>query len=153
MAVGAALALSGLLSLWVADADTRLANAARDAAGQICRRARTESGTLWFGGHWGFQYYLQGCGAQPVDLSSVAVQAGDLVALPENNVELFQLRPETTQSLMQVRFEIPYFATTMRWELGAGFYTAVWGPLPFSFGPVPPEGYRLVHLEETRAAK
>ena len=34
----------------------------------------------------------------------------------------------------------------MRRELGAGFYSSSWGPLPFALGYVPPERYLLLRL-------
>jgi hypothetical protein len=42
-------------------------------------------------------------------------------------------------------FEVPVcsWLTTMRAECGAGFYSDLWGPLPFVFGPTPPEQYEV----------
>jgi hypothetical protein len=34
--------------------------------------------------------------------------------------------------------------STMQKQMGAGFYSDVWGPLPFAFGFVPPEQYDFV---------
>ena len=42
--------------------------------------------------------------------------------------------------------------TTAQRELGAGFYSADWGPLPFAIGPVPPERYALIQLGPSRAS-
>jgi hypothetical protein len=30
--------------------------------------------------------------------------------------------------------------------IGAGFFSDAWGPLPFAFGLVPPEQYRIVTI-------
>lgn len=38
------------------------------------------------------------------------------------------------------------WVTTLHPDRAAGFYGSVRGPLPFAFGPVPPEAYRLIRL-------
>jgi 4-amino-4-deoxy-L-arabinose transferase-like glycosyltransferase len=53
------LALSGVVSLWLTWADTELANSARIAAAEIEQETRNQPGTVWFTGHWGFQYYME----------------------------------------------------------------------------------------------
>jgi hypothetical protein len=38
-------------------------------------------------------------------------------------------------------------------RLGAGFYSDLYGPLPFAFGPAPPEVYRVYRVEGARTGR
>jgi hypothetical protein len=140
------LALSCLLSFWITCGDTTFANSAREAACIIHERTANQSGTLWFAGHWGFQYYMQEFGAQPYDQKTNRSKPGELLVMPDNNSNLF----EVPGGLVTQVIEIPIRTgvTTSRGTSGAGFYSSVWGPLPFVFGPVPPERYSFIHLPQ-----
>jgi len=140
--VGAVLLVSAAISLWVAAGDTKLANTTRLAATKICDIAAREHSTLHFTGHWGFQYYMEACAAEPVD-SSEPIQPGDLVAVPDNNTDTGHVPPERVASTDIMEFRIPTGATTINAQEGAGFYSAAWGPLPFALGPVSGERYEL----------
>ena len=92
--VAGGLMVSGVLSIWVAGADTRLANLAREAAQSIRGRTSNEVGTLWYEGHWGFQYYMEQLGARPVDAENFQIRPGDSVAVPENNLRFAGFPPD-----------------------------------------------------------
>jgi len=141
--VGAALLASAAISLWIAAGDTKLANTARLAATKICGFAAQEHSKLHFTGHWGFQYYMEACAAQPVDFSKPEILPGDLVAVPDNNTDTGRVPPERVASTDIIEFRISTGATTINTQEGAGFYSAAWGPLPFALGPVPSERYEL----------
>lgn len=145
-AAAAVLVISGGISLWIGAADTKLGNTARQAATKFCQSLRGENGTMWFEGHWGFQYYMESCGARPVDLHQTPVHPGDLLVIPENNTSLIEVSQDEADFVNDVEIEMPFWATTVRAELGAGFYSAVWGPLPYVFGPVPPERYKVLRI-------
>ena len=149
--VAVALIVSGVLSIWVAAADTHLANLARDAAQTIRSRTRSEVGTLWYEGHWGFQYYMEHMGALPVDAQDFQIRPGDFVAVPENNARFAGFPPDMAFQNEAV-LELPNssWAATLSWQLGAGFYSSYWGPLPFAFGPAPAEHYVLVKASPVR---
>ncbi|HTS57083.1 MAG TPA: hypothetical protein VMH03_06020, partial [Terriglobales bacterium] len=87
-------------------------------------------------------------GAHSVDVSnfSSSFHAGDFVVLPKNNTNLFDIAPEFVTSREVIEIPMPRRAATMCPELGAGFYSSVWGPLPFAAGPVTPERYSLLRL-------
>ncbi len=143
--VAGALTVSGVLSIWLAGADTRLANLAREAAHKVHWQTSNEVETLWYEGHWGFQYYMEQLGAVPVDAQDFQIRPGDRVVLPNNNTEMAGLPQDMFfQQEAVLEFANPSLATTISWQLGAGFYSSYWGPLPFTFGPVPPEQYVLV---------
>jgi len=149
------LAASGILALWITCADAGWADSAKKAAELIHQKTRSESGTVWFAGHWGFQYYMQAYGAHSVDVSnfSSSFHAGDLVVLPKNNTNLFDIAPEFVTSREVIEVPMPRRAATMCPELGAGFYSSVWGPLPFAAGPVTPERYSVLRLGQPPTTK
>lgn len=143
-ALGVGLAAGLVLSLCVAYADVRLANSGRTAAERIAPEKR--QGRTWFTGHWGFQYYMEARGAKPVDVLKPDIRKGDTVVTPMNGSNRIQLGHRG--AYIDESFEIPVcrWLTTMRAECGAGFYSDLWGPLPFVFGPTPPEQYEVVVL-------
>lgn len=149
--VAGALMVSGVLSIWLAGADTRLANLAREAAHSVQRRTSNQVETLWLEGHWGFQYYMEQLGAVPVDAQDFHLRPGDLVVVPENNARYAGFPQDMTfQMVTALEFANPSWATTISWRRGAGFYSSYWGPLPFTFGPVPPERYSLLRVNGDR---
>ena len=151
----APLGVAGVLALWIACADAGWADSAKKAADLIHQKTQTEFATVWFAGHWGFQYYMEAYGAHPVDVSnfSSSFHAGDFVVLPKNNTNLFEIAPEFVTSREVIELPMSRRAATMCPELGAGFYSSVWGPLPFAIGPVTPEHYSLLRLGQPPAAK
>ena len=149
------LSATGIVALWIACGDAGWADSAKKAADLIHQKTRTESGMVWFAGHWGFQYYMQAYGAHSVDVSnfSSSFHAGDFVVLPKNNTNLFDIAPDFVTSREEIEVPMPRRAATMCPELGAGFYSSVWGPLPFAAGPVTPERYSVLRLGEPPTAK
>jgi hypothetical protein len=141
-----ALAISAFFALWITQADAAWADSSRLAAQIIHEKTKNETGTIWFQGHWGFQYYMQKLGAHPVDFANSKLQPNDLVIVPQNNAETYKLKKQFMASAELLELPAHNFATTMRWEIGAGFYSASWGPLPFAFGDIPPEQYYIFRV-------
>jgi len=143
----AALLASVGISLWVAWADANLANSARLAAHRLYAEMRTTQAQIYFEGHWGFQYYMQQLGAKPADARLSPFRSGDIVIIPENTTNSFGSPPQFTLTETAVStFPLRGCLATMSQPLGAGFYASVWGPLPFTFGTVPPERYLIARL-------
>jgi len=140
------LALAGalLLALLVAWADLKLANAGREAATSL--GSPKAEGRVWFSGHWGFQYYMEARGARPIDQTQNTLAPMDTVVTPENTTNRIMI--DTGGMAAGETLEIPVFPilSTMHATVGAGFYSDVWGPLPFVFAPTPPERYTVVVL-------
>jgi 4-amino-4-deoxy-L-arabinose transferase-like glycosyltransferase len=138
-------ATAAFLSLLVSLADYQLANSARTAALTIKEKFDNSSTTtVWFQGHWGFQYYAQSTGLRAFDSTHSRVSPGDLMVLPFNNTNLIPIRKEKAERLTVI--ELPVFpcVSTMSKAIGAGFYMDVLGPLPFAFGAVPAEKYYVL---------
>jgi hypothetical protein len=145
------LLVSGVLSFWIAWADADMANSARSTAGLVAAQCAEENGmngsaTVWFEGHWGFQYYMQSLGARPVDLAHFEFRPGDFLVIPENGVTLFDVRPRFVVSRQVIETKMPSGIATVQGKLGAGFYSFDWGPLPFAVGRVPAERYVLLRF-------
>jgi Dolichyl-phosphate-mannose-protein mannosyltransferase len=139
------LAVAGAVSLWLTGGDTELANSARTAATLIEQKTRNQTGTVWFLGHWGFQYYMESFGAHAVVVEDPPHRPGDFLALAGND-RLFEIRPEFVSSRDEIQIPMRLGIATIQSELGAGFYSSDLGPLPFAIGPVPPERYDLIRL-------
>ena len=139
--VGAAAALALLLGT----ADERLAGSARTAAFRLAGAA-ARRGTLWFEGHWGFQYYMEARGARPLDWRRSRLLPGDRVAIPVDNANVVALPADSVVPREVFDAGVLPFLATFDPRLGAGFYLDDWGPLPFAFGRVPPERYVLLEL-------
>jgi hypothetical protein len=147
---------AALISLLVTTADYKFANTARLASSYFQNRFRTEPGTVWFEGHWGFQYYMEQWRAKPVDLeqlrakpvdeNELGIVSGDLIVIPMNNTNISRTLPATTGRPEQVNFSQSLLAI-MSSKTGAGFYSSMWGPLPWAFARIPPEPYFVFRVK------
>ena len=134
------LAASASLSLLVTRADFLLARAVRESAREACSELMAGGKTLWFQGHWGFQYYMEQSGAMAIDLANPSLKTGDTFVMPPNNVDIAPPEPGTATRREILSFPGPRWLSTCSFATGAGFYNGTtWEPLPFAFGPVLPE--------------
>jgi hypothetical protein len=140
------LLVSGVVSLIVAQADADWANSARRMATVIRERTKNEAGTVWFQGHWGFQYYMQQFCVAPFDVDMTTFHPGDLVVTPryELGAQPPPARFVTSEEQLENRPRLP--VATMRSALEAGFYASVYGSLPFVFGKVPIDQYSVFRI-------
>jgi hypothetical protein len=143
---GSAFALTAIAALLLGLADLRLADSGREAAGALAAKVHGES--VWFEGHWGFQYYAQQRGFRPVDLHATVLRPGEVLVLPRNNTRVHP--PPWTAISLQAVVDFPPspWAATMSPSAGAGFYSDQWGPLPFAFGRASDEEYVIVSVHE-----
>src|SRR5207244_4818456 len=112
-----------------------------DAAREFRNEFRTELGTVWFGSHWGFQYYMQQWGAVPLNANGSQIRTGDPYILPANNASLIYVPYETLILIREAEFPtLPLVSTNGR-RSGAGFYSSVRGPIPWAVARVLPETY------------
>jgi hypothetical protein len=141
-AIAAAVTVCAVLALAAAAGDYALARASRVAAETFAARADRAPGTHWHLGHWGFQWYLTRLGFSSVDAAGSVLMPGEQIAIPRNNSNVLPLPEASLRTLDQFSVPVFPFATTMNRSTGAGFYSDVWGPLPFSLGPTPAEDFR-----------
>ena len=134
------------IAIMVGWSDYQWAETARTAAFEISRTfEKRGNSTLWFLGHWGFQYYLEALSGKAIDLKNQKAMPGDIIILPANNTysQIKNISSFQEQNPLIQLFEVgPYqWLTTMNYSMGAGFYSNIWGPLPFAFGLSDPEKY------------
>ena len=138
---------AALVSLLIAIGDYTLANTARTAASRFQQRFRNESGTVWFEGHWGFQYYMQQWGAKPLDLEQHGLVPEDVLIVPVNSTNVSRKPAARTIASFEERNYAQFFAVTMSRKIGAGFYSSRWGSLPWEVAVVPPERYLIFRIK------
>jgi hypothetical protein len=146
LAIAVALGISTVVALLVTSGDAAVANAQRIAVERIERVRVSEEQTVWFQGHWGFQYYMAERGGRAVDLRTARPRDGDLMVLPQNNTRVVGILPEAIASREWIEIEVPAVTSTMHKTRGAGFYSSGYGPLPFTFGRAPKERYEVCRL-------
>jgi 4-amino-4-deoxy-L-arabinose transferase-like glycosyltransferase len=133
---------AAVVTFLITSADCWLANSARSAAYILHDKTKAELGTLWFEGHWGFQYYMEALGAKPLNIFDTILQNGDVLAVPSNTPNLTSF-PERFPLIRVFQTSPPSFISTMNHAVGAGFYASDWGPLPIVVGGARPERYEL----------
>lgn len=144
--LGLPMVVAGIVSLWVAAADAKLAGSARQAAEYVRDHAGAEAAQVNFQGHWGFQYYMQSFGFGPTDLNAFIGRNGGVMVIPSNNTNVHLVLPQFIAASRVVGFDANLGVSTMSRATGAGFYTHLWGVLPYSFGSVPEERYRIIQM-------
>jgi hypothetical protein len=86
--LGIVLACGILLALLFQGVDVRDAavqqEAAARAAAQVTRDTAEE--TIWFTGHWGFQFYAERAGMRPLSSSSL-LERGDWLIVPDSHID------------------------------------------------------------------
>jgi 4-amino-4-deoxy-L-arabinose transferase-like glycosyltransferase len=148
-ALGWPLIPSVLVAIGVGVADCHLANSARAAALRIATAYPPQQKTLWFMGHWGFQYYMQLAGAKPVDMRLMHLNEGDLLAVPSDNSNVRPPPADFAKEIASFETRPNQWLATMKLSSGAGFYVAEAGPVPFVFGRIEPERYSIFEFTET----
>lgn len=144
------LAAAATLSLAVTWADVRFAETGRAGARMIHEKYAASSDTVWFQGHWGFQYYMQQLGAKAVDVENLRFAPGDIVAVPTTNTNVHRMTPQWI-GLEAIDIPVCGWLATMNPGVGAGFYSDVAGPLPFAVGSIPMERFTIFSRSPLRA--
>jgi len=143
---GLPLAAAFGVALAVAAADARLAAAGREAARSFSGSAQELGGQLYFQGSWGFQRYMEEAGFERIAAGNANFEPGDHVVLPRYSSNTFRLPGRFVRSLEVREFSAGPWLATLSKPRSAGFYASLWGALPFSLGPVPPEEYALLRV-------
>ena len=131
------LLLSLVVALSVTWADYTWADAARSTAAALSHRYKNYPGTVWFQGHWGFQYYMEKYGGKAFDINESDIARGDILVVPPDNSNKFPLHEDML--FLDVVYKVTpgtRWISTLNMSTGAGFYSSKWGPLPYAFGPV-----------------
>jgi len=158
--VSPSLVAAAALAVAVAWADSTFANVARDGALQITKEF-TGVRRLWFQGHWGFQYYMEqrGPNAKAMDVNRWSLAAsdsgdpwalvpGDVIAIPAMNTNFYGIPTEWYTPRRFLLLPSSRWIGTMNRQVGAGFYSDEFGPLPFAFGSMEPERFVLLDVKK-----
>jgi len=145
------LAACVLFALFVAFCDYRLAVSVRLSAEEAMARCGHGKATVWYEGHWGFQYYMDQLGAQAVTYDNFSPRTGDWLIVPVHNCCTSE--PGTNAIIRRDMVSVPgpVGLTTWHGAVGAGFYSSYFGPLPFAFGLVPAEEVHIFELKQVPA--
>lgn len=135
--------LAATLSLMLAVADARLANTNRLAAEQLWAKYHKPGNTVWFEGHWGFQYYMEKQGARAIDLNDPQKAGGDILIIPANASNLYEPPMDLVRLVATADYLPDAHCATMNRPAGAGFYASVHGPLPFVIGRIEPDRFYI----------
>lgn len=138
----ASLVLSGCLAFSLAWCDYRWANACRTAAFALIQNQDRLPQNVWFAGHWGFQYYMEQGRFRPLDHASSVVSMGDVLILPRKMLQ----RPLPVEYFTKVQeLTLPGCGIlSLQHEKGlAGFYSTVFGPLPYVFAVSEPHRFEF----------
>jgi 4-amino-4-deoxy-L-arabinose transferase-like glycosyltransferase len=138
-AAGGALAVS--VTVLIADAE--VGDFYRRAVPQLGAQAQRERRQAHFVGAWGFQHYAERAGLAKLDRDLPRVERGDIVLQPyyAANRDIpgsVTARLEALASLPAPRPTLDVHA--MNINVGAGFYSSTYGPLPFTRARLPAEG-------------
>jgi len=137
------LSVLSLFTFIVLAADSSLATNSKTMGQKLGSRFTSSSSTLWFQGHWGFQYYMEKEGGKPVDFRYPGFKEGDIMVVPINNTNVKLIERDRMNLVQTIDKPSFPFCATMNKFSQAGFYSDLWGILPFSFGPIPPEKYLI----------
>ncbi|MGE0534654.1 MAG: glycosyltransferase family 39 protein [Pirellulales bacterium] len=146
-----ALGLGALVSLSAARADYTFAKSARRAAATLVAHFAEPNQMLWFQGHWGFQYYIEEVGAQPLDMPRDTLMPGDILVVPLENSN--QQVPsddaaELIDGLAQAFPRTTWIATQSTAWRGKFYAVLGWLSLPYVFGAIEPDGYLVYRMTE-----
>jgi len=137
----AALTAAGAtLGLLILTADARMAGDARTAAARLIR-PRVEAGErVWFAGHWGFHWYAEEAGARVLSINPPFPSPGDIVvsSTVDRPVGLLAVLPHT---LVESWGSTAPSGQVMSQRANAGFFSDLWGLLPWSWGPPDGSGF------------
>ena len=146
-ALSALLVACALISCAVAGADCAWAGSMRAMAPKLYSAYKTPSNTVYYQGHWGFQYYMDAAGGVAVDPPAIALHPGDVIISPLDNTNVRPLKDSVAT------FEASHPVTPCRWltagngYAGASFYSSTWGPLPWYIGRAPQLGYAVFRVK------
>ena len=136
---------AALISFLVTWADFSLANSQRSAAYTIGNKLSDYKLPVTFQGHWGFQYYMEPLGYKAVDFRKEPSK-GDIMIIPGNNTNTVWPNTDVFRLTGKIQEQPSGWLSVMKmgWS---GFYSSVWGPLPFAVGEVSPEEF-FVYMAE-----
>ena len=147
---GGTLCIVLALGLALAQVDFEYASAGKRIADFAAKEYVGRGKKVWFTGHWGFQHYMEAAGAEGLDKSKGGwdqVHPGDVVIQPQVNTSgiVPHRRFLADVKYMEIQSAIP-LRTIHPDGRQAGFYSSIWGFLPFAISLDPIEVFEIVEM-------
>jgi hypothetical protein len=139
----APVAVTAALALILTWADTEFAFGGKGAAQIVARRFEPQRNRVEFQGHWGFQYYMQEFGAQPINSEDLALRSGDIIVVPLGNSYPLRLPQNRLKFVERYSVQMPSWISVHNFSCGAGYYSDNWGPCPYLIGAGRTEDYAI----------
>jgi len=147
------LAPALVLALFVSYADYAFANSARDVAVELNQKYISRGERVWYQGHWGFQYYMDSFGARPFDRNAPRLEEGDIVVRSYNNSNISNM-PEKLFNITLIEVidrPLPPYISVMSFRpRAAGFYSSVFGAIPYALGHTGTDRYGVMRLRSRK---
>ncbi len=147
--MGLTVVLSILLGIAIIHADANLAGLGRQAAKELIAPNVSSGKHVWYAGHWGFHWYAEKAGAQPLSAVPPFPVRGDLLVSSKRAygyaIDLYPRR-----SWIEQLTDKTAGGRIMCKELGAGFYSNSWGYLPWAWGDEPCDVYDLWIIDQDK---
>jgi hypothetical protein len=149
-ALAASLSATLALSLLLLKVDVHYAAAQREMARFAAENYIARGRKVWFTGHWGLQYYMERAGAVALDKSLGGwsqPKAGDVVILPAVNASMLTTdRPiQAVVREAPIREAVPLRLMSIG-DRQAGFYSSVWGFLPYTVSRAPLDRFKVFEI-------
>jgi hypothetical protein len=87
---------------------------------------------------------MDAVGGRPIEIDRSPLKPGDWVAIPVDNTNRIDFPKRMLAGSQRISIQTNAPAATMVRADAAGFYASIFGPLPFSLGPVTPDPF-VVH--------
>lgn len=148
--LGGFIGFGTLLGLLILSADARLAAVGREAAARLIA-PRTEAGKrVWYAGSWGFHWYAEAAGADALGADPEAPAPGDFIAY--SSFRSGALGKDHLGQLVDKVVDAGPAGRVMDASVGAGFYSDIYGYLPWSWGTGEIDQYELWRVLRKRPA-
>lgn len=108
---------------------------------------------VYFFGSWGFQWYMEKNGYPMIDLNHSKVKRNFMIVQAYNNGVFRMMQEPFVDAVYKDSHRGPRWLGTMSEPVAAGFYSSVWGPLPYAFGDVPEDIYLLFSIDMEKKEK
>jgi hypothetical protein len=128
------VAVGAVVSVLILRANATFAELGRRAARELVAAHVQKGETVWFAGHWGFQWYAERAGGRVLTTTPPVPAPGDglVTAHVIHTGEVLQVVPHRQK--IGMLSEAGFGGRTMSRSAGAGFFSNGWGFLPWSMG-------------------
>ncbi|MBI3027862.1 glycosyltransferase family 39 protein [Candidatus Woesearchaeota archaeon] len=129
----------------VALADFNFATVYKDFAYNVADKYKSSNNTVWFLGHYGFQYYMENKNYKVLLIGSNEPKKGDIIAkarIPSPRKMISELKKRTVL-LETVSYDGSLPIRTQNGRAHAGFYTYGGGFLPYSISDAKLENFDI----------